>query len=104
MNTVNSDSASFRPSSLDWASESSMHVTDRLVRIIKREHRHLLDGESGRPESSLKTENEVRREIRTTITSWVENQRETKKELYRQSSLSKRESYASRLFADVKQI
>lgn len=79
-----------------------MHAADRSVKIIKRAHRHVLDGETDKTEPSAKTDNEIRREIRNTITSWVERQREAKKELYRQSRFLKRETYASSLFTGLK--
>jgi hypothetical protein len=62
----------------------------RAIKIIKREHRSA--GEEDQAEPYLKTENEIRREILSTITSWVEQQREVRKELHRQSSLFKAET------------
>jgi hypothetical protein len=55
-----------------------MSAADRSIRIIKREHRIVGSGEA---DSSLKTDKEITREILNTITSWVEHQREAKKEL-----------------------
>jgi hypothetical protein len=68
-----------------------MHSADRSIKIVKRKHRNVLDGEVEGAEPSLKTDNEIRREILNTITSWVDHQREAKKELHRQSSFFKRE-------------
>ena len=67
-----------------------MQTADRAIKIIKREHRHSVLEEGDEAEPLLKTENEIRREILNTINSWVEQQREVKKELHRQSSLFKR--------------
>ena len=68
-----------------------MQTADRAIKIIKREQRNsvlLEDGVQAEPVS--KTENEIKREILNTITSWIEHQKEAKKELLRQSSLFKR--------------
>jgi len=59
-----------------------MQTEERAIKIIKREDRDAVDEELELP---LKTENEVRREILNTITSWVEQRRESNKELQRQS-------------------
>ena len=74
-----------------------MQTADRAIRIIKREERNTVLETGDQAEPSLKTENEIRREILNTITSWVEHQREIKKELYRQTILFKREAYMSPL-------
>lgn len=71
-----------------------MHTEDRAIKIIKREHRNAVE-EGDKAEPSLKTENEIKREILNTITSWIEHQREAKKELHRQSSFFKRDTFAS---------
>lgn len=67
----------------------------RSIKIIKREHRK--PGE----DAGLKTESEIKREILATITSWIEEQRETKKELRRQSSDFKRGTYLAVLLPDL---
>ena len=69
-----------------------MHRALRAIKIIKRENRTVVGEECDLVEPSLKTENEIRREILNTITSWVEQQREVRKELHRQSSFFKRET------------
>lgn len=71
-----------------------MQTADRVIKIIKRENR---DAVEEKPELSAKTESDIRREMLNTITSWVEDQRQAKEELHRQSSLFKRETYASSL-------
>lgn len=72
-----------------------MQTADRGIKIIKREHRDAVLEDRDQAEPSLKTENEIKREILNTITSWIEHQREAKKELHRQSSLFKREAFES---------
>jgi hypothetical protein len=79
-----------------------MHTADRAIKIIKRKHRIGVEEERDTVEPSLKTENEIRREILDTITSWIEDQREAKKELHRQSSFFKQETYESPLFAGLR--
>jgi len=76
-----------------------MYTADRAIKIIKREQRTAAEERDGAEEAepSLKTENEIQRELLNTITSWIERQREAKKELQRQSSLFKRETFAPRL-------
>ena len=59
-----------------------MQTADRAIKIIKRENRDVVEEGLELP---LKTENEIRREILDTITSWVEQRREMNKELQRQS-------------------
>lgn len=58
-----------------------MQTADRAIKIIKRENRDTVEEELELP---AKTENEIRREILDTITSWVEQRREGNKELQRQ--------------------
>ena len=55
--------------------------TNRSIKIIKRKQGETV--EDDKPELSLKRENEIRREIINTITSWVECHREGKKDFYR---------------------
>jgi hypothetical protein len=54
---------------------------DRTIKIIKREQRTVVEEEKAEP--CAKTENQIRREILNTITSWVEHQRDAKKKLQR---------------------
>ena len=74
-----------------------MQTADRVIKIIKREHRGDVEETQDAAEQCLKTENEIRREILNTISSWIEDRREANKELHRQSSLFKRATYASPL-------
>ncbi len=65
-----------------------MSAADRTIKIVKREDREALDEERESPDASeLKTEIQVRREILQTVTSWIERQREAKKELFRLAPL-----------------
>lgn len=81
-----------------------MQTTDRAIKIIKREHRDAVELERAQSDPSLKTESEIRREILNTITSWVEHQREARKELLEQSSFFKRDTFASSLLASLNKI
>ena len=72
---------------------------DRAIKIIKRAHRTTAEEPI---EPGLKTENEIRREILSTISSWVEHQREVRKELHRLSGVFKRETFVNPLFASFK--
>ena len=70
-----------------------MHTSDRAIKIIKREDRAPVPEDAAEP--VLKTDIQVRREILTTITSWIDQQREAQRELQRQSVAFKRETYAN---------
>jgi hypothetical protein len=63
-----------------------MSATDRTIKIVKREERETLDEEREKSDARLKTEIQIRREILQTVTSWIERQREAKKELFRLAS------------------
>jgi len=52
------------------------------IRIIKRRQRELIAARQEAPECELKTEMQTRRDIFQTITSWIEEQRETKQALH----------------------
>lgn len=69
-----------------------MQTADRAIKIIKRENR---DAVEEKLELTLKTDNEIRREILDTITSWVEQRRESNKELQRQSGRAWTQSVSS---------
>ena len=71
-----------------------MQPADRAIKIIKRENR---DPPEEKLELPLKTENEIRREILDTITSWVEQRRESNKELQRQLGRAWTQSVSSAL-------
>ena len=72
-----------------------MQTADRAIKIIKRAQRIGVEEEKAEP--CLKTDNEIRREILNTITSWVEHQRDAKKKFQRQSSFFKPKTYVSPL-------
>lgn len=55
-----------------------MSPANKAIRIIKREQRTALQDEEEKS-APLKTENQIRRQISSTVTSWVENQKEAKK-------------------------
>ena len=61
-----------------------MSPAHKAIKIIKREQRTALHDEEGKTPATSKTETQVRREIFSTITSWVETQKEAKK-TYRKS-------------------
>ena len=65
-----------------------MCAPNRTIKIIKRENRDGGEEESNKAGSSLKTENEIRREILNTITSWIEHQRKAKKASLRSLRIS----------------
>lgn len=56
-----------------------MPANDKTIRIIKREQRESLAGQQEIIAGDSKTENQTRREIFETVSSWVEEQRERKK-------------------------
>ena len=69
-----------------------MQTEERAIKIIKREDRDAVDEKLELP---LKTENEIKREILNTITSWVEQRRESNKELQRESGRAWTQSVTS---------
>ena len=79
-----------------------MGTADKAIKIIKREHRNAVEEESDKAEPSSKTQKEIRREILNTITSWVEQQREAKKELLSAKQFFQRETFTSTLLAGLK--
>ena len=58
-----------------------MYLSDKAIKIIKREHREVPAELQEAPESRLKTESQSRRETFRIVTSWIEEQREARKEL-----------------------
>ncbi len=62
-----------------------MPSAQRSIKIIKRECREALAEQRENAELCLKSEFEIRQEILGTVTSWIERQREAKKELLKQS-------------------
>ena len=57
-----------------------MQTADRAIKIIKRQNREAV---AEKLELSAKTENQIRREMLNTITSWVEQRRERNRQLQR---------------------
>jgi hypothetical protein len=60
---------------------------DQPIKIIKRCERERLAESQQSPECQIKTESQTRRDIFETITTWIEEQRETKQALYRRERL-----------------
>jgi hypothetical protein len=65
-----------------------MSSSQKSIRVVKRRQldylaAQQLAAQQEIPECQLKTESQTRREIFNTVTSWIEEQRETKKELKR---------------------
>jgi len=56
-----------------------MSPAHKAIKIIKREQRTAVPDEEGKTSPSLKTENEIRRQISSTITSWVEATKKQKR-------------------------
>jgi len=56
-----------------------MSPAHKAIKIIKREQRAALQDEEEKPATSLKTQNQIRREILSTINSWVEATRKHKR-------------------------
>jgi hypothetical protein len=63
-----------------------MSTTDKSIKVIKREDRKSLAEAGDSVEPRSKTATQTRREILRTITAWIEDQREAKKEFLRRSS------------------
>ncbi len=53
-----------------------MSVSDKSIKIIKREHRESLVPRE-MDHSRLRTEKQTRRDLIRTVTSWIEERRET---------------------------
>jgi len=60
-----------------------MSPSDKRIRVVKRRKSDHLAEPQNTPDCELKTESQTRLEIFKTITSWIEEQRETKEELQR---------------------
>lgn len=71
-----------------------MASNDKSIRVVKRRQRDYLVAQQETPECELKTERQTRREIFNTITSWIEEKRETKKETHRRNCLLLRDASA----------
>ena len=62
-----------------------MPLNDKTIRIIKRDQRKSLAGQQEIIAGGSKTENQTRREISETVTSWIEEQKERKKGAFKPS-------------------
>jgi len=57
-----------------------MSFRDKSIRIVKREHRQPIADRRDIAHAKSKTENQTRRELIWTVTSWIDELRETKQE------------------------
>jgi hypothetical protein len=62
-------------------------LANKSIKVVKRKQREVLDDQQEALESVPKTERQVRRLMFQTISSWIEEQREIKKQLPRQLAL-----------------
>lgn len=69
-----------------------MSANDKSIKVVKRRQRDYLVAQQETPECELKSERQTKREIFNTITSWIEEQRETKKDLHRRDCLLLRDA------------
>ena len=61
--------------------------SNKSIRVVKRDLRELLQEHPEVPEANMKTERQARRLMFQTITSWIEEKREFKKQLAQQWTL-----------------
>ena len=57
--------------------------SNKSIRVVKRDQREFLEEQSELRETKMKTELQERRLMFQTITSWIEEQREIKKQMAR---------------------
>ena len=57
--------------------------SNKSIRVVKRNQREFLEEQSELRETKMKTERQERRLMFQTITSWIEEQREIKKQMAR---------------------
>ena len=62
-------------------------LPNKSIKVVKRKQREVLECQQEALESSPKTERQARRMMFQTISSWIEEQREIKKQLHRQLAL-----------------
>ena len=62
-------------------------LAKKSIKLVKRKQREVLEGQQNALESATKTERQARRLMFQTISSWIEEQREIKKQLPRQLAL-----------------
>jgi hypothetical protein len=60
---------------------------NKSIKIVKRKQRELLAAHQEVLECELKTESQTRRDIFETITSWIEEQRQTKQALHQRNRI-----------------
>jgi hypothetical protein len=71
-----------------------MSANDKSIKVVKRRQRDYLVAQQETPECELKTDRQTSRDIFNTITSWIEEKRETKKEIHRRDCLLLRDASA----------
>jgi hypothetical protein len=54
---------------------------NKSIRVVKRDQRELLEAQPEALEDEVKTERQAHRLMLKTVTSWIEEQRELKKQL-----------------------
>jgi len=57
--------------------------SNKSIRVVKRDQREFLEEQSELRETKMKTERQERRLMFQTITSWIEEKREIKKQMAR---------------------
>ena len=62
-------------------------LANKSIKVVKRKQREVLEYQQEALESAPKTERQARRLMFQTISSWIEEQREIKKQLPRQLAL-----------------
>ena len=66
---------------------SLLMLANKSIKVVKRKQREVLEYQQEALESAPKTERQARRMMFQTISSWIEQQREIKKQLPRQLAL-----------------
>ena len=66
---------------------SLLMLANKSIKVVKRKQREVLEYQQEALESAPKTERQARRMMFQTISSWIEEQREIKKQLPRQLAL-----------------
>ena len=62
-------------------------LANKSIKVVKRKHREVLEDQREAVEAPPQTERQARRLMFQTISSWIEEQREIKKQLPRQLAL-----------------
>ncbi len=62
-------------------------LANKSIKVVKREQREVPEDQQEALESAPKTERQAQRMMFQTITSWIDEQRESKKQLHRQLAL-----------------